>query len=75
MEINWSECIIDGKFIDYQDREAAGCGEQSLDKSKHWAVRCFYGFSFDETTKASCKKLVKANRRTRVDNQCGFYHY
>ena len=29
-------------------------------------------FSFDETTKASCLKLVGANRRTRVDNQSDF---
>ena len=29
----------------------------------------FYGFSFDETTKASCKKIVKVNRRTEVDDQ------
>ena len=26
-QVNWWECIIDNKFIDYQDREAAGCGD------------------------------------------------
>ena len=67
-QVNWWECIIDNKFIDYQDREAAGCGDMDPRNPNTYAVDATYGFSFDETTKASCKKLVKANRRVGQDN-------
>jgi hypothetical protein len=67
-QVNWWECIIDNKFIDYQDREAAGCGDMDPRNPQTYAVDATYGFSFDETTKASCKKLVKATRRIGQDN-------
>ena len=61
---NYFECILDNEFIEYQDTESAGCGERSMATNpNYWEVETILGFSFDETTKASCKKLVKANRR------------
>tara|TARA_B100001248_G_scaffold115151_1_gene86191 strand:- start:1280 stop:4441 length:3162 start_codon:yes stop_codon:yes gene_type:complete len=64
----WWECIIDGKHVDYQDQESAGCGEHT-DLNPNWyAVEALYGFSYDETSKASCKKLIRANRRQGTDS-------
>jgi hypothetical protein len=60
----WFDCILDNKFIDYQNRETAGCGPEERENSNYWSVDVVLGFSFDETTKASCKKIVKVNRRT-----------
>ena len=40
----WWECIIDGKHVDYQDQESAGCGEHT-DLNPNWyAVEALYGF-------------------------------
>ena len=57
------ECIIDGAHVDYQDQIEAGCGEQSDQNPNWWSVDISYGFSFDETTDASCKKMLSVNRR------------
>lgn len=57
------ECIIDGAHVDYQNQIAAGCGEPSDQNPNYWSVDISYGFSFDETTDASCKKMVSVNRR------------
>ena len=63
---NWWECIIDNKFVDYQDREGL-CGD-STDQNPNWyGVEALYGFSYDETSKASCKKLLRVNRRKGTD--------
>ena len=62
----WWECIIDNKFVDYQDRESL-CGEHSDQNPNWYSVDAFYGFSYDETTKASCKKLLRADRKQGTD--------
>ena len=63
---HWWECIIDNKFVDYQDQrmqQVVANNERS--KSNYWySVDVILGFSFDETTKASCKKIVKVNQKT-----------
>ena len=59
----YAECIIDGAQVQYQNQEAAGCGETSDQNPNWWFVDISLGFSFDETTKASCKKMVQATRR------------
>ena len=65
----WSDCIMDNKFIDWQEEEAAGCGPRAYENPNYWSVDVILGFSFDETTKASCKKIVKVNRRQPGDNE------
>ena len=51
-QVNWWECIIDNKFIDYQDREAAGCGDMDPRNPNTYSIDATYCFSFDEKTKA-----------------------
>jgi len=58
------DCIMDNKFVEYQDRESAGCGPDQIENANYWSVDTVLGFSFDEVSKASCKKVVKVNRRT-----------
>ncbi len=66
-----SECFIDGKLVEWQERQAdpSICGEQSDANPNFWDGELILAFSYDENTKASCTKLVGANRRTRQDNQ------
>ena len=59
----YAECIIDGAHVQYQNQQSAGCGETSDQNDNWWFVNVSLGFSFDETTKASCKKMVSATRR------------
>ena len=60
----WFECIIDNKFIDYQNQESAGCGDEAMKIQIGGRVDVILGFSFDETTKASCKKMVQSKQKT-----------
>ncbi len=64
-ETGYFECIKDNKMVDYQDQEAE-CGPPSAANEVWWDVKAVLGFSYDETTKASCKKLVRASRRVVV---------
>ncbi len=69
-----SECFIDGKLVEWQERQAdpSICGEQSDLNPNFWDGELVLAFSYDENTKASCLKLVGANRRTRADDQSEF---
>ena len=65
-----SECFIDGVYVDYWERENDPdiCGEQGDQNPNFWEGELIIGFSYDENTKASCTKLISANRRTRADD-------
>ena len=64
-----SDCYVDGVFVEYMERQndPTICGEQSDLNPNFWEGELVIGFSYDENTKASCVKLVAANRRTRAD--------
>ena len=58
----YAECH-DGCPRTVSKSQSAGCGENSDQNDNWWFCRRFFRFSFDETTKASCKKMVQATRR------------
>ena len=39
----WFDCIMDNKFIDWQDTEAAGCGPNEFENSNYWSVDVILG--------------------------------
>ena len=49
----WNDCILDNKFIEWDQADAAGCGPNERENLNYWRVDVILGFSFDETTKAS----------------------
>ena len=59
----YAECIIGGAHIQYQNQQSAGCGDQSDQNDNWWFVDVSLGFSYDEISKVSCKKMVQATRR------------